>query len=160
MSERERMSDELKDVESAMQPEDSGPPDTGSGTDDSDDGAVRRPLIRATLQPPAGGPSTPRQPPVFTMHQQQAQGPVGRQPNRNGRFVQDSGHPGSTIPNKGKKRSGRDHGSPQRAVRGDSAVSQQSGNRKWSSRPYGQGQHRSESGNRSLSSRQDKGRKR
>ena len=31
MSERERMSDELKDVESAMQPEDSGPPDTGSG---------------------------------------------------------------------------------------------------------------------------------
>lgn len=35
-----------------------------------DDGPVRRALIRATLTPSAGVPPTPREPPVFTMHQQ------------------------------------------------------------------------------------------
>ncbi len=35
------------------------------------DGPVRRPLIRATLTHSAGTPPIPREPPVFTMHEQQ-----------------------------------------------------------------------------------------
>ncbi len=38
------------------------------------DGPVRRPLIRATLTHPAGTPPLPREPPVFTMHEQQRGG--------------------------------------------------------------------------------------
>ena len=38
------------------------------------DGPVRRPLIRATLTHPAGTPPIPREPPVFTMHEQQRGG--------------------------------------------------------------------------------------
>lgn len=38
------------------------------------DGSVRRPLIRATLTFPAGTPPIPREPPVFTMHEQQRGG--------------------------------------------------------------------------------------
>ena len=63
-------------------------------SEDRDEGPVRRPLIRATLKHPEGTPPPPRQPPVFTMHQQERGGsPPGRGPNRNGRFVRDSGQP-------------------------------------------------------------------
>lgn len=34
------------------------------------EGSVRRPLIRATLKHPDGTPPPPREPPLFTMHQQ------------------------------------------------------------------------------------------
>ena len=34
------------------------------------EGSVRRPLIRATLKHPEGTPPPPREPPLFTMHQQ------------------------------------------------------------------------------------------
>ena len=45
--------------------------DAGDGARDSErEGSVRRPLIRATLKHPDGTPPPPREPPVFTMHQQ------------------------------------------------------------------------------------------
>ena len=47
------------------------------------EGSVRRPLIRATLKHPEGAAPTPREPPVFTMHQQAGgNGRDGQQANR------------------------------------------------------------------------------
>ena len=155
MSERDRAPEEPGGAEPVMHSEDADPAKTDGGGDASEEGPVRRPLIRATLELPEGAPATPREPPVFTSHQQ-ARGTGGRQPNRNGRFMRDGG-PNST-PNKGKKRSNR--GNSQRA-RGDSGSSQPSGNRnRSSSHPDRQGQPRTDSGNRSPSSRRDRGRKR
>lgn len=51
-----------------------------------DDGPVRRALIRATLTPSAGVPPTPREPPVFTMHQQARGGGGGGSGRGNFRF--------------------------------------------------------------------------
>lgn len=43
----------------------------GDGARDAErEGSVRRSLIRATLKHPDGTPPPPREPPVFTMHQQ------------------------------------------------------------------------------------------
>ncbi len=157
MSEHDRAPEEPDGAEPVMHSEDADPAKTDGGGEASEEGPVRRPLIRATLQLPEGTPATPREPPVFTSHQQPARGSGGRQPNRNGRFMRDGG-PNSTTPNKAKKRSNR--GNSQRA-RGDSGSSQPSGNRKWSSsRPDRQGQPRTDPGNRSPSSRRDRGRKR
>lgn len=45
--------------------------DTGDDARDAErEGSVRRPLIRATLRHPDGASPPPREPPVFTMHQQ------------------------------------------------------------------------------------------
>ena len=45
--------------------------EAGDEVRDADrEGSVRRPLIRATLKHPDGTPPPPREPPVFTMHQQ------------------------------------------------------------------------------------------
>ena len=45
--------------------------DAGDDAGDAErEGSVRRPLIRATLKHPDGTPPPPREPPVFTMHQQ------------------------------------------------------------------------------------------
>ena len=45
--------------------------DAGDQTRDAErEGSVRRPLIRATLKHPDGTPPPPREPPLFTMHQQ------------------------------------------------------------------------------------------
>ena len=49
-------------------------PGGGDGPAGGGDGSVRRPLIRATLTHPAGTPPIPREPPVFTMHEQQRGG--------------------------------------------------------------------------------------
>ena len=61
-----------------------------------DDGPVRRPLIRATLQLPAGTPATPRQPPVFTMHEWQGPGQARSKPgpdfSGNGRAREKDGN--------------------------------------------------------------------
>ncbi len=61
-----------------------------------DDGPVRRPLIRATLQLPEGTPATPRQPPVFTMHERQSPGQARGKPGRafsgNGRVREKDGN--------------------------------------------------------------------
>jgi hypothetical protein len=119
--------------------------------EDRDEGPVRRPLIRATLKHPEGTPPPPRQPPVFTMHQQERGGsPPGRGPNRNGRFVRDSGHPN-------KKKGSRD-----RAGQGGSQDASMKGNssrgKKRPPRSDGSGQNSPASGNRAPSSRRDKGR--
>ena len=42
----------------------------GDARDGEREGSVRRPLIRATLKHPDGTPPPPREPPLFTMHQQ------------------------------------------------------------------------------------------
>ena len=44
---------------------------------------MRRALIRATLTPPDGAPTTQRQPPVFTMHQQTRGNSGGNRANGN-----------------------------------------------------------------------------
>lgn len=147
MSERDRTSEEPDRAEPTLQADDADPAEAGSGSDDSDEDSVRRPLIRATLELPEATSASLREPPVFTMHQQQARGAGGRTSNRNGGFARDGGQPNSSTHKKGKKRS-----------RGGS--SQQSGNRKWSPNSDNQGQHRADSGNRFLSSRRDRGRKR
>lgn len=119
---------------------------------EKDEGPVRRPLIRATLQHPEGTPPPPRQAPVFTMHQQERGGAsAGRGQNRNGRFTRDSAQPN-------KKKGSRDRqgqGESQNAsMKGNS-----SGGRK-RSRADRSGQPREASGNRSSPSRRDKGRSR
>ena len=65
MSEHDRPSE----VDPAVDP--SAEPAVADAAVERGDGeSVRRPLIRATLKPQEGVPPTPRQPPVFTMHQQ------------------------------------------------------------------------------------------
>lgn len=59
--------------------EDQVMPAAEAGGDAEREGSVRRPLIRATLKHPDGTPPPPREPPVFTMHQQ-ADGNVGEGP--------------------------------------------------------------------------------
>lgn len=68
-----------------------------------DDGPVRRSLIRATLPPAAGVPSTPREPPVFTMHQQTRGGAGSGRGNfrsRPGRPDRADGYSGQVNGNK------------------------------------------------------------
>ena len=112
-----------------------------------DDGPVRRPLIRATLQFPKGTPPTPRQPPVFTMHERQPAGPFrGRPGSRdysgNGRGEQD----GNTM------RKGRRNGQSRPFKSGQSASGQpgNTGRPGNPSRPDGRsgGRSRSSSGRR------------
>ena len=118
-------------------------------SEDRDEGPVRRPLIRATLKHPEGTPPPPRQPPVFTMHQQERGGSSpARGQNRNGRFVRDSGQAN-------KKKGSRD-----RSGQGGSQMKGGSGGKKRSPRSGGSGQHGPPSGNRAPSSRRDKGRPR
>ncbi len=108
--------------------------DAGDDARDAErEGSVRRPLIRATLKHPAGTPPPPREPPVFTMHQQTS-GPDAPQPNRK----QGRGRGGQS-------RSFNDHGHAGGAA-GNSASS---GNR---ARPDGR------PGSRSRSSRRGRGR--
>ena len=125
--------------------------DVSEDRDEKDEGPVRRPLIRATLEHPKGTPPPPRQAPVFTMHQQERGGsPPGRGSNRNGRFVRDAAQ-------SNKKKGSRDRqGQSQNA----STKGNSSGGRKRSSRPDRSGQPREASGNRSSPSRRDKGRSR
>ena len=71
--------DRPSEVDPAVDPSDEpAVADGAAGRRDGD--SVRRALIRATLKPQEGVPPTPRQPPVFTMHQQPRGGasPAGR----------------------------------------------------------------------------------
>ena len=114
----------------------------------ADDGPVRRPLIRATLQLPEGTPAAPRQPPVFTMHERQPAGQNRGKPGRdfsgNGRLREKDGN---TVRKKGH-RSGQ-----ARSLKDGSSAGGQSGNT-WrpgeQGRPDGRpgGQPRSGSGRR------------
>lgn len=113
-----------------------------------DDGPVRRPLIRATLQLPEGTPATPRQPPVFTMHERQTPGQARGKPARdfsgNGRAREKDGN----TTRKKTRRSG-----PPRALKDGQAAGGQPGN-SWrpseGARPDGRpgGRSRSSSGRR------------
>lgn len=120
----------------------------------ADDGPVRRPLIRATLQLPEGTPATPRQPPVFTMHERQQTGQTRGKP---GRDVSGNGRPrekdGNTVRKKGR-RSGH-----ARALKDGPSAGGQSGNT-W--RPGEQGRPDGRPGGRprSASGRRGRGRSR
>ena len=65
-----------------------------------DDGPVRRSLIRATLPPAAGVPPTPREPPVFTMHQQPRGGAGAGRGNFRSRPDRANGYSGQVNGNK------------------------------------------------------------
>ena len=137
------------DPERAPSDDPSAPP-----TRPADDGPVRRPLIRATLQLPEGTPATPRQPPVFTMHERQ---PTGQTRGKPGRDVSGNGRPrekdGNTLRKKGR-RSG--HARP---LKDGPSASGQSGNT-W--RPGEQGRPDGRPGGRprTASGRRGRGRSR
>ena len=140
------------DVESAGEPgvAPEGTRDDVEGVEnvERDEGPVRRPLIRATLKHPEGTPPPPREAPVFTMHEQPRGGSSsGRGANRGGRSTRDSGHPN-------KKKNARER-SGQQTRKGNS-----SGGKKHSFRSDRTGQNGAHAGQRSSSSRRDKGRSR
>ena len=85
-----------------------------------DDGRVRRPLIRATLQLPEGTLATPRQPPVFTMHEWQGPGQARGKPgpdfSGNGRVREKDGNT--------TRKKGRRSGHPRALKDGQSAGDQ------------------------------------
>lgn len=143
MSEHNRATGDPEDPESAARASDVDTTDGGtSAPADRDDGPVRRPLIRATLKHPEGTPPTPREPPVFTMHQNQPGAKPSRGQKRNGRPVRSGGNPNN-------QNSSRDRSSQKASSRGNG------GGNNSSPRPD-RGQR---SGNRS-SSRRNKGRSR
>jgi hypothetical protein len=85
------------------------------------DGPVRRALIRATLKHPDGTPAPPRDPPVFTMHQQtggngwDAPPQAGKQvPGRGGqpRSFNDRRHAGGAPGAPGNNRSSGNQAQP------------------------------------------------
>ncbi len=142
MSEHNRATGDPEDPESAAPATDvETTADSTSAPAERDDGPVRRPLIRATLKHPEGTPPPPRQPPVFTMHQNQP-GSQARGQNRNGRQVRSSGHPNS-------QKSSRERSGQNTSSRGNGG-----GNKGSARQDRGQ-----RSGNRS-SSRRNKGRSR
>ena len=124
--------------------DDTEPSPAEADGEQQEEGPVRRPLIRATLTLPEGTPSTPREPPVFTMHQQQVRpgSGQGRSGNWNGRGTGDAGHS-----NKKKKNAQGRRGSG-------------GGGNKASSRQDQGGSKRASSGRRSSSRRSNKGRPR
>ena len=117
-----------------------------------DDGPVRRPLIRATLQLPEGTPATPRQPPVFTMHERQqagqARGKPGRDFSGNGRVREKDGN---TTRKKGRR------GGHARALKDGQPAGGQPGN-SW--RPGDQGRPNARAGGRPRSASGRRGRSR
>ena len=150
MSDQNRVIDPKKEA-GAVEPTDieSSEEEVSEDGPDRDEGPVRRPLIRATLQHPEGTPPPPRQAPVFTMHQQERGGAsAGRGQNRNGRFTRDSAQPN-------KKKGSRD-----RQGQGESQNASMKGNSSGGRKRSRSGQPREASGNRSSPSRRDKGRSR
>ncbi len=100
--------------------------------------SVRRPLIRATLKPQEGVPPTPRQAPVFTMHQQPRDGAGAARGNFRAR-----------------------NGRPDRPDRPDGHANKVDGNKAHPARRSERGgQQRFNSTSRSASSRRGKGRSR
>lgn len=101
------------------------------------EGWVRRPLIRATLKHPDGTPPPPREPPLFTMHQQaDGNGQGAPQANRK----QGRGRGGQSRPFNDRRHAG-----------GEPGNSRSSGN---------QAQPDGRSGSKSRSSRRGRGRSR
>ena len=95
MSEQDRSAPQPEQLDPAVEP-----PEESTAAEQQPDPAeewpVRRALIRATLPPLEGAPTTQRQPPVFTMHEQPRGGSGGNRGNgnvRNSRSPWDNGHP-------------------------------------------------------------------
>ena len=147
MSEQNRATGDPADPESAAPAADvETTADASSAPAERDEGPVRRPLIRATLKHPEGTPPPPRQPPVFTMHQNQPGPQPPRGQNRSGRSFRSGGNTNNS------KKSSRERAGQKASSRGNS-----SGGNKFSDRQDHAGQQRS--GNRAPS-RRDKGRSR
>ena len=112
MSEHDRPGE----VDLAVDPSDE-PAVADAASERGDGESVRRVLIRATLKPQEGVPLTPRQPPVFTMHQQPRGGAgTGRgdfRP-RNGRPDPANGDPDKVNGNKARAARRNERGGPQR----------------------------------------------
>ena len=151
MNERDQRSDDPGDANPAMPSASTDQPVAGDASDEADDVAVRRPLIRATLQLPPGSAPAPRQPPVFTMHQQMERSTGGRPPQRGGRSGRNSGN----APGAGQYRHKKSGGQP-----GNSSAAPPPGNRKWGPRPDRANAFRSEASPRNGSPRRDKDRRR
>ncbi len=114
--------------------------------DDSktDDGPVRRPLIRASLPHPEGEAPPHREAPVFTMHEQTARGNTrGKQGGRNGANgnVQSKKH--------NRRRGGQGRNFNDKQASGNQSGNQSNGNQ---ARPEGR------SGGKNRSSRRGRGR--
>ena len=112
--------------------------DAGDEARDAErEGSVRRPLIRATLKHPEGTPPPPREPPLFTMHQQTgADGQDAPPANRK----QGRGRGGQPRPSNERRYAGGAHGN-----------NRSSGN---------QAQREARPGSKSRSSRRGRGRSR
>lgn len=81
---------------------------TSADTVERDEGPVRRPLIRATLKLPEGTPPTPRQAPVFTMHEPRGNSAAPNRGNsrpRHARSGRDNGQSNQANGNKSRSRS-------------------------------------------------------
>lgn len=150
MNERDQRSDDPGGVNQVIPSASADQPAAGDASDEADDVAVRRPLIRATLQLPPGSAATPRQPPVFTMHQQMERSTGGRPPQRGGR----SGRNSENAPATGRYRRNKAGGQP------GNSLAAPPGNRKRGPRPERANPLRSEASARNGSPRRDKGRKR
>ena len=119
------------------------------------DGPVRRPLIRATLTHPEGTPPLPREPPVFTMHEQPRGGYVR---GKSGPRDFSGNSRGRDRDGFGKKQGSRRGGGPSRSMKDGQSTGQagphaRSGNQ---ARPDG----RPGGGSRPPSSRRSRGRSR
>jgi hypothetical protein len=136
--------------------------DPAISVEDVDEGPVRRPLIRATLPHIEGSQPTPRDPPVFTMHQQHARpsSGQGRGGNWNGRSGRDNGNSTKSHSQEGGQPGKKKPGSQRRRASGGTSDGNNgaSGN-KWPSRSEPNGTSRS-TGNRRPAARRDKGRSR
>jgi hypothetical protein len=112
--------------------------DAGEATGDAErEGSVRRPLIRATLKHPDGTPPPPREPPLFTMHQQM-------------------GDEGSDAPPANRKQ-GRGRGGPSRPSNDRRYAGSAPGNNRSSGNQI---QREARPGSKSRSSRRGRGRSR
>ena len=124
----------------------------GRGGGDGQDGPFRRPLIRASLPHPDGAPP-PREPPVFTMHEQPPRGTGWRKGGRGG----SSGNGGRTSDgNVQPKKHGRRRGGQGRHVNDQQASGNHSGNRANGN----QAPPEERSGSKTRSSRRGRGRSR
>lgn len=114
MSERDHLNEAEAEIDPAV-----SPADESAEAERRDRDHVRRPLIRATLKPQEGVPPTPRQPPVFTMHQQQPRGGPGAGRGnfraRAGRPDRENGRPDTVDGNRARPARRNERGGQHRA---------------------------------------------
>ena len=129
-----------------------GAPPATAGARNGDGDGVRRALIRATLTHPAGAPPPPREPPLFTMHQQSGRGNTGNTAN-----VGNTANAGNTWGGQQPRKAGRGRGGQSRSFKDGRAAGGQPGN----SYPSGnQARPDGRPGSKPRSSRRGRGRSR